>query len=254
MAPPTGPWVDELATKLANPGIRTMLASWVAAGLNLDALEKTFSTAADPKLVVTRLEEAGKQRGVYQMRVVVDDYAGLPGVSPTPFVDNGLPLVAIPASNFGVNNSDLDLPEKPAQTFCEPPELVKLAPGTKLYRVANDPASEPFGHTGGYWTRTPPASLEEVIGGTAVVPEWNNFQRVYEFTVPGPATDPDAPTYHAWEGPAANQPVSMSYNEKQYNGYCLPGSDNQLFLPKALSQSPDFGKYITDVTPQHKSW
>ena len=254
MAPPTGPWVDELATKLKNPGVRTMLASWVAAGLSVDALEKTFSTAADPQVVVERLKQTGKQRGLYQMRVVVDDYAGLPGVSATPFVNNGLPLTAIPASKFGIADSALDLAKEPAQTFCEEPELVKLAPGTKLYRVANDPASEPFGHTGGYWTRTPPASLEEVIGGTAVVPEWNNFQRVYEFTVPDPATDPTASVYHAWEGPAAAQPVSKIYPDKLANGYCLPGGGNQLFLPTALSQSPDFGNHITDVTSLHKSW
>jgi hypothetical protein len=45
------------------------------------------------------------------MRVVADDYAGLPGVSPILFVDNGLPQQAIPASKFGVNNPALDLPD-----------------------------------------------------------------------------------------------------------------------------------------------
>lgn len=58
------------------------------------------------------------------------------------------------------------------------------------------------------------------------MPEWNNFQQVYKFTVPDPALDPSAPTYHAWEGPAAAQPVSNYYEGKIDNGHCLTGGDN----------------------------
>ena len=252
MAPPTGPWVDALEGKLPGTGIRTALAGWVAAGVSLAALEATFSAAADPQVVVDRLKEAGKQKGLYQMRVVVDDYAGLPGVKNTPYVDNGLPPISIPASKFGVNDATLDLPEHVARTFCDKAELVQLKPGDKLYRVANDPASDPFGHSGGYWTRTPPAGLHEVIGGTAVVPEWNNFQRVYEFTVPPLADPASGSDFHAWEGPAASQPVSKIYDEKHDNGYCLPGGGNQLFLPSKFTRSADFGNHIIDVTHQHQ--
>ena len=255
MAPPTGPWVDALESKLpAGAGIRTALAGWAAAGVSMAALEATFSAAADPQVVVNRLKEAGKQKGLYQMRVVADDYAGLPGVSPTPYVNNSLPHLDIPASKFGVNDSSLDLSGNTAKTFCDKAELVELKPGDKLYRVANDPASDPLGHSGGYWTRTPPTGLHDVVGGTAVVPEWNNFQRVYEFTVPTPADPTAGSGFHAWEGPAACQPVSKVYDDKLDNGYCLPGGDNQLFLPNKFTRSADFGNHITDVTSQHKSW
>lgn len=255
MAPPTGPWVDALESKLSpGSGIRTALAGWAAAGVSLTALQATFGAAADPQVVVNRLKDAGKQKGLYQMRVVADDYAGLPGVSAVPYVPNGLPPISIPASNFGVDDPSLDLASNTAETFCNKAELVELKPGDKLYRVANDPASDPLGHSGGYWTRTPPAGLHEVVGGTAVVPEWNNFQRVYEFTVPTP-TEPTAGSgFYAWEGPAACQPVSKIYDDKEDNGYCLPGGDNQLFLPNKFTRSSDFGNHITDVSSQHKSW
>jgi hypothetical protein len=255
MAPPTGPWVDALESKLpAGSGIHTALAGWAAAGVSMAALQATFSAAADPQVVINRLKEAGKQKGLYQMRVVADDYAGLPGVSDTPYVSNSLPPLAIPASKFGVDDPSLDLDGRTAETFCDKTELVELKPGDKLYRVSNDPASDPQGHSGGYWTRTPPTGLHDVVGGTAVVPEWNNFQRVYEFTVPTPADPTTGSGYHAWEGPAASQPVSKVWPDKHDNGYCLAGGDNQLFLPNKFTRSADFGNHITDVTSQHKSW
>jgi hypothetical protein len=169
MAPPTGPWVDELESKLlAGSGIRATLAGWAAASVSLAALalQATFSAVVNPQVIVNRLKDAGKQKGLYQMRVTADDYAGLPGVSPTPYVPYGLPPIGIPASHFGVDNPSLDLASYTAETFCNKAELVELQPGDKLYRVANDPASDPLGHSGGYWTRTPPAGLASVVGGT----------------------------------------------------------------------------------------
>jgi hypothetical protein len=169
MAPATGPWVDKLESKLpAGSGIRATLAGWAAASVSLAALalQATFSAVADPQVIVNRLKDAGKQKGLYQMRVMADDYAGLPGVSPTPYVPYGLPPIDIPASQFGVDNPSLDLASYTAETFCNKAELVELQPGDKLYRVANDPASDPLGHSGGYWTRTPPAGLASVVGGT----------------------------------------------------------------------------------------
>ncbi|RZL09166.1 MAG: hypothetical protein EOO62_14335 [Hymenobacter sp.] len=254
MAPPTGPWVDELEAKLPGEPIRTTLAGWSAAGLSLTALQATFGAASDPQALLKQLREASKQKGLYQMRVLIDDYAGLPGVSATQYAPNGLPPDEIPASKFGVDDSTLNLEGWRAATFSDKAELVELKPGDKLYRVTSDPINDPLGHTGGYWTRTPPASLEEVVGGTAVMPEWNNFQRVYEFTVPDPATDPTASVYHAWEGPAASQPVSLNYKDKVDNGHCLPGGGNQLFLPTKFTRAPDFGSHIIDVTSQHKAW
>ena len=121
--------------------------------------------------------------------------------------------------------------------------------------MTNDPTNEPFARTGGYWTRTPPANLADVIGGTAVMPEWNSFQRVYEFTAP-PYTDPvnQEPKFYAWEGPTAAQPVSGDYVEKIANGYCLPGGDPQVFVPNKHTRDAKFGDNIQDITSAHKSW
>lgn len=166
-----------------------------------------------------------------------------------------MPQTTIPASFFGVNNPDFDLPARNATTFTGSATLVEIPPGEKLYRVTSDPDNDKHAKTGGYWTRTPPANLAGVIGGTAVMPEWNNFQRVYEFTAP-PYTDPvnKEPKFYAWEGPAAAQPVSGTYDDKTDNGYCLSGGETQIFVPNKLSRAEDFGNHIQDATSLHKSW
>jgi len=243
-------WLDTLVEQLnAGPDARKTVGKWLAAGVNEDKLRAAMQR---PDFQQTFIRLAVADKGVYQQHVILDDYDAIPGVSKQHYVNNALPRLPIAASSFGVDDKDLDLPPDKAQTFTGSARLVKLQPGDKIYRVANDPTTDPFGRTGGYWTRTPPAGLGEVVGGTAVMPEWNNYQQVYEFTVPDPS--PGMPDYHAWEGPAANQPVSGYYPEKKDNGYCLAGGDNQLFLPNKFTRSADFGSHITNVTAQHKSW
>jgi hypothetical protein len=237
------------SSQCAGPDARKTVNKWLASGLNEDKLRAAMQRP-DFQQPVIRLAVADK--GLYQQHVILDDYDAIPGVSNQPYVRNSLPKKQIPASSFGVPDTELDLPADKAETFTDSAKLVKLNSGEKLYRVANDPTTDPYGRTGGYWTRTPPAGLGEVVGGTAVMPEWNNYQQVYEFTVPDPG--PDVPDYHAWEGPAASQPVSGYYKEKAANGYCLAGGDNQLFLPNKFTRSKDFGTRITDVTAQHNSW
>ena len=87
------------------------------------------------------------------------------------------------------------------------------------------------------------------------MPEWNNFQRVYEFTAPA-YTDPmrQEPKFYVWEGPTAAQPVSNIYDEKTDNGYHLAGEAPQVFVPNKFSRAPDFGNHIQDVTHIYKSW
>ena len=245
-------WLDTLVKQLnAGPDVRKTVAKWLASGLSEDKLKAAMQK---PDFQQTFIRLAVADKGVYQQHVILDDYTAIPGVSNRPYVKNGLPPKAVAASDFGVNNPALDLPPDKAITFTDKARLVKLKPGEKLYRVACDPATDPYGRTGGYWTRTPPAGLAEVVGGTAVMPEWNNFREVYEFTVPDPATDPDAPTYHAWEGLAAAQPVSNFYEEKADNGHCLAGGENQLFIPSKLAFAPQFGNHIKNVTFEHNTW
>jgi hypothetical protein len=255
-APASEAWLDDLETVVGPAGtVRTLVATWVAGGLSEARLKAAVRQTVDKRLLFERLQNA--KRGLYQQRVVIDDYAAIPGVSKQTYVPNGLPSVAIPASDFGVDDPGFDLPAWNAPTFTGSARLVEILPGEKLYRVTNDPVSEPFAKTGGYWTRTPPADLSEVISGTAVMPEWNNFQRVYEFTAP-PYADPVArePKFYAWEGPAAAQAVSGDYKEKLDNGHCLAGGAGQVFVPNKLARDKayGFGQHITDVTALHKSW
>ena len=245
-------WLDTLVTQLnAGPDVRKTVGKWLANGVSEDKLKAAMQK---PDFQQTFIRLAVADKGVYQQHVILDDYAAVPGVSNKPYVKNSLPPKVIAASDFGVNDPKLDLPPDKAQTFTGQARLVKLQPGETLYRVACDPATDKFGRTGGYWTRTPPAGLAEVIGGTAVMPEWNNYKEVYKFTVPDPAKNPDAPTYHAWEGPAAAQPVSGYYEEKTDNGHCLAGGDNQLFIPSKLAFDPKFGNYIKNTTFEDNTW
>ena len=245
-------WLDTLVTQLnAGPDVRKTVGKWLASGVSEDKLKAAMQ---QPDFQQTFIRLAVADKGVYQQHVILDDYAAIPGVSDKPYVKNCLPPKAIAASDFGVNDPALDLPATKAVTFTGQARLVELKPGETLYRVACDPATDKFGRTGGYWTRTPPAGLAEVVGGTAVMPEWNNFQKVYKFTVPDPAKDPTAATYHAWEGPAAAQPVSNFYEEKAANGHCLAGGENQLFIPSKLAFDPQFGNHIQDVTFENNIW
>jgi hypothetical protein len=243
-------WLDTLVEQLnAGPDARKAVGKWLASGINEDKLRAAMQR---PDFHQTFIRLAVASKGVYQQHVILDDYDAVPGVSKQLYAKNALPFAPIAASNFGVDDKDLDLPAGNAETFTGSAKLVKLQAGEKLYRVASDPATDPYGRTGGYWTRTPPTGLGEVVGGTAVMPEWNNYQQVYEFTVPDPG--PGVPDYYAWEGPAANQPVSGHYPEKITNGHCLAGGDNQLFLPNKFTRSKEFGTHITDVTAQYNSW
>ena len=190
-------WLDTLMTQLnAGPDVRKTVGKWLASGVSEEKLKAAMQ---QPDFQQTFIRLAVADKGVYQQHVILDDYAAIPGVSNKSFVSNSLPAIPIAASDFGVNDPKLDLPPEKAQTFTGQARLVQLKPGETLYRVACDPATDPHGRTGGYWTRTPPAGLAEVVGGTAVMPEWNNFQKVYKFTVPDPATDPSASIHHAWE-------------------------------------------------------
>lgn len=237
--------------------VRSKIAIWVAGGLNEHKILSALRGSVDKLLVFQRLDTAADapHKGLFEQRVIIDDYESIPGVVKAPYVENGLLPQPISASLFGVPDPAFDLPARNAPTFTGYAQLREVMPGEKLYRVTSDPQNDPYAMTGGYWTRTPPAELGEVIGGTAVMPEWNNFQRVYEFTAP-PYADPVAkePKFHVWEGPTAAQPVSGNYPDKINNGYCLPGGEPQVFITNNLSRNPDFKNHIQDVTPIHKSW
>ena len=249
---PTEAWLDDLE-RVVGLEVRGQVKAWVAGGLSEQRLKKAVRGAVDPRLVYERLRDAKK--GIYQRRVVIEDYDNIPGLTPRLYVGNGLPEAVILASAFGVQDSAFNLPEGNAPTFTGSATLTELKPGEKLYRVTDDPATSIYAKTGGYWTRTLPSQLSDVIGGTAVMPEWNNFQRVYELTIPShDPTISDLPKMYAWEGPTAAQPVTNIYKEKTGNRYCLAGGEPQVFLINNLTRHPDFGNHIKDITNICKQW
>ena len=89
--------------------------------------------------------------------------------------------------------------------------------GTKIYRVTGgDPA-------GSYWVIKKPNSIGDVIGGTAVQPEWNNFSKMYVYEVP------KGQTLKVWQGTTAKQPITTGVTNPH-----LPGGEQQLFIPEIL--------------------
>ena len=74
-------WLADLETVLGPAaGVRSLVATWVAGGLDEGKLKSAIRGAVDQRLVFERLKEAHIQKGIYQQRVVIDDYANIPGV------------------------------------------------------------------------------------------------------------------------------------------------------------------------------
>ena len=249
---PAEAWLDDLE-RVVGLEVRGQVKAWVAGGLSEQRLKKAVRGAVDPRLVYERLRDADK--GIYQQRVVINDYQHTPGVEDGKYLDNSLPKKEILAGDFGIDDVRFNLPPEKAITFTGDVRLNELKPGEKIYRVANDPVLDPRGKTGGYWTRNPPEQLSDVIGGTAVMPEWNNFQVIYEFTVP-PYEDPinEKPKFYVWEGLAAAQPVSLDYEEKKDISYHLPGGKPQIFINNYLAWDKKFPNNIKDCTKSKKKW
>lgn len=65
-----------------------------------------------------------------------------------------------------------------------------------------------------------PSSIIEVIGGTAVQPEWNSMTKIIEVEVPSQGI-------YVWRGKAAKQPLS---NNENISNYYLEGGTEQLIF------------------------
>jgi hypothetical protein len=105
-----------------------------------------------------------------------------------------------------------DLPGKEAANF-NSAEPITLPPGTKLYRVIEDPAKG----AGGYWSETLPTGRAEWRRDYAVLEQWNGNGQYVEYTVP------DGPGLKVWRGETAAQ---------QYDGmnFYLPGGGQQIWM------------------------
>ena len=169
---PTEAWLDDLE-RVVGLEVRGQVKAWVAGGLSEQRLKKAVRGAVDPRLVYERL--VNSKRGIYQWRIIVDDFSNVPGTMKQMFKGNSLLAELVSASKFGVNDSAYDLPGDNAATFTREVKLTEVKPGEKLYRVTNDPVDNPYAMTGGYWTRTPPTDLADIIGGTMISNVYTNL-------------------------------------------------------------------------------
>ncbi len=80
------------------------------------------------------------------------------------------------------------------------------------------------------------------MGGTAVLPEWNNFQYLHEYTIP------DGVTIKSWKGKTASQPVSYKPDGTPLpSNYHLSGGDEQLFISFIGRQDSGFEVAVKSV-------
>ena len=173
------------------------------------------------------------------VRVLIKDYDNIPGIAKGRYMPNGSSLSDKLELPTGWSD-DVDIPESQIRNFTGKIEPLELKPGDKIYRV-----SHANGASGPYWTRTKPDKLEDVIGGTAVLPEWNNFRYLYEYTIP------DGVTVKSWKGKTARQPVSYKDDGNPLpSNYHLPGGDEQLFISFIGKQNINFNTLIktTEIT------
>jgi hypothetical protein len=130
------------------------------------------------------------------------------------------------------NDPELDLPSGEAANFVSVQPQI-LVPGTKIYRVTGG------NKAGGYWTIQKPNNLSQVIGGTAVRPEWNDFSKIYVYEVP------QGPGLKVWQGPAARQRLADGIDNPH-----LPGGEVQIFIPQKLRDS----QFISAVNQIEMPW
>lgn len=177
------------------------------------------------------IDELGTAQSKLHAQVLIKDYDNIPGVAKGRYTPNSSTIVDKASLPSGWSD-DIDLPVNEVENFTGKIEPLELKPGDKIYRV-----SHANGEGGAYWTRTKPEKIEDVIGGTAVQPEWNNFEYIYEYTVP------QGKTIKTWKGKTARQQVSSTTS----SNYHLPGGDEQLFINYIEYQDPNFQSNVKSI-------
>jgi hypothetical protein len=120
-----------------------------------------------------------------------------------------------------------DLPADEARNF-NSVEPVTLKPGTKIYRVIDDPESA----AGRYWSEKLPASRAEWRSEFAVKTNWNTNGQYVEYTVP------EGPGLKVWRGETAAQQLRPT-------SFYLPGGGQQIYMPK---------DYVIPSPPKPTGW
>ena len=225
-------WVNSLDTTV-NADAKAKIKTWITAdGLSTTKLQSAFALYTTAGEFYKIMSTA---KSIYHQRVLIDDnVSAIPGISTSVFVANGLPRTLIAASPA---NTNLDLPASEAPNFVNA-TYISLTTGQKIYRVIGGSGSFP---TGSYWVETKPTQYSEIIGGTAVQPEWNGFNEIVEYTVPSSGLK-------VWKGKAATQPIASAPNKfvtAYATKYQLAGGADQLYIPNVYRDYRDTAAYNT---------
>ena len=97
--------------------------------------------------------------------------------------------------------------------------------GETFYRVGSD-------KLGTYWSRTKPTSQIQAMSENAILPDWNNFSYVHEFTVPKKFSET------LYEGVSSNMSGKIRKQGERASTF-FHGGGNQIYIPeKVLNLSP----------------
>lgn len=201
------------------------ISKWLDEGIESQKLTDGIAKSRSKQNLI---DELGTAKSKLHAQVLIKDYDNIPGVAKGRYFSNSSTM-ADKADLPSGWSSDFDINQRTVETFTEKIEPLELKPGDKIYRVSNV-----NGGGGPYWTRTKPNGLDDVIGGTAVQPEWNNFEYIFEYTVP------EGKTIKTWKGKAARQQVS----DTSPSNYHLSGGDEQLFIGYMERQDPTFQSIV----------
>lgn len=204
-----------------------ILGHWVTEGVGKEALRGGLERSRSRQKLIDLIKEEAVNR--LHVHILIKDYDNIPGVVPGRYVPNGSKLSdkSNPPNNW---RKEYDLEQRGIVSFTGRIEPVELKPGTTIYRV-----SDAGGGAGKYWTMERPQKLEDVIGGTAVQPRWNDFQYIYEYHVP------EGITIKCWSGKVARQKVDRDVSNINYH---LPGGYDQLFIKDIALQDLSFNDRV----------
>ena len=196
------------------------ISKWLDEGIEPQKLADGIAKSSSKQSLIDQL---GTAKSKLHAQVLIKDYDNIPGVAKGRYIPNGSSLsdkVKMPSDW----PSDVDIPDGLLDRFTGKVEPFELKPGEKIYRV-----SAQGGAPGAYWTRTKPEGIDDVIGGTAVQPKWNDLEYLYEYTVP------NGKSIKSWKGSTARQPVGDAPSN-----YHLEGGDEQLFISYIEKQDSGF--------------
>lgn len=207
------------------------LSQWFGRGVDPDKVSEGIAKSRSKQKLI---DDIGNAQSPTHVSVLIKDYDNIPGVSKGRYVPNGSTLADKAELPPGWNGSHDITRDSVISSFTGKINPIELRSGDKIYRVTES------GRQGGaYWTKEKPTGIGDVVGGTAVQPQWNNFENIYEYTVP------DGVIIRAWAGKTAKQPVrSLDDGNAFPSNYHLSGGEEQLFVNRIIDQDLNFNSSL----------